>query len=166
MELYFLRHAEAGKRLEIPGMDRERALTAAGREEIERVGKALAESGYEFDVIGTSPLKRAKDSASIVGKALNLKAVIEEWPELSPEGSRETFYRRLAKLKLDSMVLCVGHEPYLTSAISEIISGGTESARISLKKSGLAKVSVAGFSPRIHGELRWLLTPKQIMKLA
>lgn len=166
MDLYILRHAEAGKRLEIPGLDRERALTAAGREEIERIGKALADSGFQFDVIGTSPLKRAKDSAYAVGKALKQKAVIEEWPELSPEGSREALYRRLAKLKPDSAVLCVGHEPYLTSAISEIIGGGTESARISLKKSGLAKVSVLGFSPRVNGELRWLLTPKQIRKLA
>ena|SRR5271157_1731283 len=169
MNLYLLRHAEAGKRMAIAVRDRERALTAAGKEEIEKVGEALAEAGFKFDVLATSPVKRAKDSALIVNKALKRKAPVEEWPELSPEGSREAFYRRLSKLKLGSSVACVGHEPYLTTAIGEIIgrsSPGQAGLRIALKKSGLAKVSVTGFSPRINGELRWLLTPKQIRKIA
>ncbi|HME18509.1 MAG TPA: phosphohistidine phosphatase SixA [Nitrososphaerales archaeon] len=169
MDLYLLRHAEAGKRMAIAVRDRERALTVAGKEEIEKVGEALAEAGFKFDVFATSPVKRAKSSALIVNKALKRKASVEEWPELSPEGSREALYRRLAKLKPDSSVACVGHEPYLTTAIGEIIggsSGSRASTRIALKKAGLAKVSVTGFSPRINGELRWLLTPKQIRKIA
>lgn len=134
-----------------------------------RIGEALAESNLKFDLIATSPLRRAKDSAAIVSKALKQKASVEEWPELSPEGSREALYRRLAKLKPDSSILCVGHEPYLTTAISEITSKGGEGSpgfRIVLKKGGLAKVSLTGFSPRASGELRWLLTPKQIRKMA
>jgi phosphohistidine phosphatase len=169
MNLYLLRHAEAGKRMAIAVRDRGRALTVAGKEEMEEVGEALAEAGLKFDVVATSPMKRARDSALIVNKALKRKASVEEWPELSPEGSREAFYRRLAKLKLGSSVACVGHEPYLTTAIGEIIGRsdlGQAGLRIALKKSGLAKISVTGFSPRINGELRWLLTPKQIRKFA
>jgi phosphohistidine phosphatase len=169
MNLYLLRHAEAGKRMAIAARDRERALTVAGKEEIEEVGEALAEAGFKFGVLATSPVKRAKDSALIVNKALKRKASVEEWPELSPEGNREALYRRLAKLKLGSSVACVGHEPYLTTAIGEMIGRGTGSQagiRIALKKCGLAKVSVTGFSPRINGELRWLLTPKQVRKIA
>jgi len=169
MELYLLRHAEAGKRLPVAARDRDRALTAVGKEEIEKVGNALAELEYEFDVVSSSPVKRAKDSAVIVNKALKRKASVEEWQELSPEGSREALYRRLARLKPGTSVLCVGHEPYLTTAIGEIISRGTgnqASSRIVLKKSGMAKLSITSFSPRISGELRWLLTPKQIRKLA
>jgi len=125
--------------------------------------------GYEFDVIATSPLKRAKDTASIVNKALKRKSGVEEWAELSPEGDREALYRRLAKLRPGSIVMCVGHEPYLTAAISEIAgkgNGESSGFRIALKKGGMARLSVAGFSPRISGELRWLLTPKQIRKMA
>jgi hypothetical protein len=46
--------------------------------------------------------------------------------------------------------------------------GGDGSAgfRISLKKGGLAKLLVTGFNPKISGELRWLLTPKQIRRMA
>lgn len=169
MEIYLLRHGEAGQRAPVASRDMERALTAAGKEEIEEVGDAMAEMGYEFDVVATSPLKRAKDTASIVNKALKRKSGVEEWPELSPEGNRDTLYKKLSKIKPGSVVLCVGHEPYLTTAIGEITGKGdgeSSGFRIALKKGGLARLSVAGFSPKISGELRWLLTPKQLRKMA
>ncbi len=148
--------------------DRERALTVSGKEELERAAEAMAESGYEFDVVASSPLRRAKETAMVVQRALKRKAPVEEWQELSPEGNREALYRRLARLKPDASVLIVGHEPYLTTAMGEIIGAGAEGAerlRIVLKKGGMARLSVPGFTPRISGELRWLLTPKQIRKL-
>ncbi|MDA4127826.1 MAG: phosphohistidine phosphatase SixA [Thaumarchaeota archaeon] len=169
MEIYLLRHGEAGQRVPVAARDMQRALTAAGKKEIEEVGEVMVEMGYEFDIVATSPLKRAKDTASIVNKALERKSGVEEWPELSPEGNRETLYKRLAKIKPGSVVMCVGHEPYLTTAIGEITrkgSDGSSGFRIVLKKGGLARLSVAGFSPRISGELRWLLTPKQLRKMA
>ena len=169
MDLFLLRHAEAGQRVPIAAKDTERALTAAGREEFEKAAEGIVELGYKFDVVATSPLKRAKDTAAILNKALGRKAALEEWPELSPESNTGAFYRRLGKLRPGSVVLCVGHEPYLTTAIGEITGRDEEESsgfRISLKKGGLAKLSVTGFSPKINGELRWLLTPRQLRKMA
>ena len=169
MELYLMRHGEAGKRIPVAAKDSVRALTAAGRQDVEEVGEALAKLGFRFDVVATSPLKRAKETASIVSEALNRKSRIEEWSELSPEGSRSALYRRLTSVRPGSKVLCVGHEPYLTIAMGEIAGrGGDGSAgfRVSLKKAGMAKLLVTGFNPRISGELRWLLTPKQIRRMA
>jgi phosphohistidine phosphatase len=48
--------------------------------------------------------------------------------------------------------------------IGEII--GTTSAKIILKKGGVAKVRMTSFTPEISGELRWLLTPKMITKMS
>jgi phosphohistidine phosphatase len=168
MELYLLRHGEAGKRLPSSPKDNDRALTAVGREDIQRTGESLAKDGFEFDVVATSPLRRSKESAMIVNKALHRKASVEEWPELSPEGSRAALYRRLSKLKPESSVLCVGHEPYLTTSIGEIIGGKEKrgALRIVLKKGGLVKLSVSRFTPEAVGELRWLLTPRQIRRMA
>lgn len=148
--------------------DSGRALTAAGTEEIERVGASLSKQGFKFDIVAASPLKRAKDTAEILNLGLKRQARVEVWPELSPEGARDALYMRLSRLRPDSSVLLVGHEPYLTTAMSEIAgaAGGHPRVRISLKKGGLAKMSVSGFSPRVEGELRWLLTPKQIRKMA
>jgi phosphohistidine phosphatase len=168
LDLYLLRHGEAGNRVPIAARDNERALTAAGRNEIEDVGEAMADMKYEFDVVASSPLKRALDTAGIVNKELKRRIPVEEWSELSPEGSRDAFYRRLAKLKAGTSVLIVGHEPYLTTVIGEV-TGRDGSAspgfRIALKKGGLAKLTVDGFTPGATGELRWLLTPKQIRKM-
>ena len=164
-----MRHGEAGKRLPVAARDTVRALTAAGRQEVEEVGEAMAKLGYRFDVVATSPLKRAKETASIVSEALNRKNRVEEWSELSPEGSRSALYRKLTGVRPGSKVLCVGHEPYLTIAMGEIVGSGGDGSpgfRISLKKGGMAKLLVTGFNPRISGELRWLLTPKQIRRMA
>jgi len=168
VELYLLRHGEAGKRLPATAKDQDRALTAVGRDEIQRTGESLAKDGFEFDVVATSPLKRARETAMIVNKALKRRTGVEEWTELSPEGSRVALYRRLAKLKPESSVLCVGHEPYLTTSIGEIIGAGERrgTLRIVLKKGGLARLSVSRFTPEVSGELRWLLTPRQIRKLS
>lgn len=164
-----MRHGEAGKRVTVASRDSTRVLTAAGRRDVEEVGEAMAKLGYRFDVVATSPLKRAKETANIINEALKRKGRVEEWSELSPEGNRRDLYQRLTSVRPGSKVLCVGHEPYLTLAMGEIAGSGddgTAGLRISLKKGGLAKLLVTGFNPRISGELRWLLTPKQIRRMA
>ena len=167
MELYLLRHGEAGKRVPASAMDTERSLTAAGKEEVEEIGEGMSALGLKLDVVASSPLKRAEDTAVMVNRALKRKADVEVWPELSPEGGRDALFRRLQKLKRDSEVLCVGHEPFLTDLVSEIVGGGGRAGgiRMVLRKGGLVRVTVTGFAPRINGELRWLLTPKLMKKL-
>jgi phosphohistidine phosphatase len=97
---------------------------------------------------------------------------MESWEELKPEGNRKELYRKLTqKFKQDSSVLIVGHEPYLSSLISEAIFEGnpvgTAGGRIVLKKAGLAKVRITSFSNQvIQGELRWLLTPKHMKMIS
>jgi phosphohistidine phosphatase len=167
MEIYLLRHGEAGNRVPVT-RDSERTLTAAGKDEVEEIAESLAQQKYVFDVVASSPLKRAKDTASIVNKALKRGAEVEEWTELSPEGNRAAFFKRLSRLKPTAAVLCVGHEPYLTTMIGEVIGVGGErssSSRIVLRKGGMAKVVITRFTPKVSGELRWLLTPKQIKRL-
>ena len=57
--------------------------------------------------------------------------------------------------------LIVGYEPYLSSLISEIISDANTSSHLVLKKAGLAKIRITSqYAQNIHGELKWLLTPK------
>ena len=76
------------------------------------------------------------------------------------------FYQKLSSEQLfkQESVLVVGHEPYLSSLIGEIISEANTSIIIVLKKAGLAKIRITSQSAQtIHGELEWLLTPN-IMK--
>jgi len=165
MDLFILRHGEAGKRSTNPGSDGERTLTSKGRKEVEAVAESFSGLGIKFDSILTSPLNRAHETAEIFSKTLRNKNGIADWEELKPEGSRPEFYKKLSEFKPESNLLVVGHEPYLTNMINDIIDTNGN-GYIALKKSGLARVRVTSLSPKIRGELRWLLTPKLLKKLS
>jgi phosphohistidine phosphatase len=172
MDLFILRHGEAGKRLSSGSSDFDRPLTIAGKREVTDIAKSLQELGLKFNFIITSPLTRAYQTASLVAMAFKSENNMESWEELKPEGNRKELYRKLSqKFKQDSSVLIVGHEPYLSSLISEAIFEGnpvgTAGGRIVLKKAGLAKVRITSFSNQmIQGELRWLLTPKHMKRIS
>lgn len=164
VQLYILRHGEAGKRMPASGKDSERALTVTGEDVVKEVAQALTALKVKPDFVATSPLKRARQTAEIVTKTLKIKkGDFEEWNELKPEGRHQDLYRRLALFKPESEVMVVGHEPYLSAMIGEMVFGG--SGRIILKKAGIAKVMVTSFHPRIRGELRWLLAPKHMKQM-
>lgn len=164
MNVFFLRHGEAGKRVTISSRDFERSLTASGITEIEEIAESMKDMDLEFDKIVSSPLARALETAEIVSKICKQPGKPEVWDELRPEGNRLDLYLRLSRLKQDADVLLVGHDPFMTTVIGEIISGNL-STRIVLKKGGIAKVQINSFTPKASGELRWLLTPKQIKKM-
>jgi phosphohistidine phosphatase len=163
IDLFILRHGEAGNRMTVVEKDSERPLTPEGRTEMQKIAKSLKAIGLQTDRIYTSPLRRARETAEIAAKILEIPT-LEEWDELKPDGSKTGLYRKLARLEQNPRLILVGHEPYLTSMIGEII--GTTSAKITLKKGGVAKVRITSFTPRISGELRWLLTPKIIAKMS
>ena len=143
--------------------DSKRPLTRDGRIEMQKIARSLKTVGLQSDRIYTSPLRRARETAEIAARVLKIP-ILEEWDELKPDGSKDALYRKLARLEQNSRPILVGHEPHLSSMIGEII--GTTGARIVLKKGGLAKVRITSFTPRISGELRWLLTPKIIAKMS
>ena len=163
MELFILRHGEAGKRVPVASTDSERSLTVAGKEEVKEVAQSIADLGLKFDLIATSPLKRSLETAEIAAKVLKREKALEKWDELKPEGETKALYRRLAKLRQDSSVLLVGHEPYLSEMVGELI--GRRGARVSIKKSGLVRVELTSLVPTPSGELRWLLTPRLLRKV-
>lgn len=165
MELYVLRHGEAGKRQPVVNKDSERALTVTGKQEVREIAKGLQELGVKFDFIATSPLKRAHETAEIMAKTLKVKkSMMEGWNELKPEGKRPELYRRLSQFKQGSSILVVGHEPYLSTMIGEIVFGNGTS-NIVLKKAGLARIGMKSFVPSMNGELKWLLTPKHLKNM-
>ncbi len=163
MDLLVLRHGDAGKRSPSSG-DFKRTLTPDGRQEILDLSNGLKFLEVKLDYILTSPLLRAKNTAELVAKSLKYKGKIEELDALKPEGSRLEFYSALSKLKRESVVLVVGHEPYLSQMISESIS--QSDCRIDLKKAGLARIRVLAILPKLKGDLRWLLTPKLLKKIS
>src|SRR5207245_4865514 len=105
LNLYLLRHGEAGNRTAIPVKDAERSLTVAGRKELEEIAASMLSQGMRFDRILASPLKRAYEPAAIVSKTFKTLNLLEQWNELRPEANRPDLYRRLSKLKQDSEIM-------------------------------------------------------------
>jgi phosphohistidine phosphatase len=165
LDLFILRHGEAGQRVSAGRGDFQRSLTTAGQNEVSDIAKSLKELGTKFDVVITSPLKRAHQTAAIVAKTLKMQKKMQDWAELSPEGNRLDLYNKLSQLKQQSSVLVVGHEPYLSKMVSEIIFDGNNGGRIDLKKTGLARIRIISSTPKFQGELRWLLTPKLLRNM-
>jgi phosphohistidine phosphatase len=162
MDLFILRHGEADKSSD--GDDFVRPLTVEGTTDVKRVAEWLNDLGVE----GT--LKRAQQSASIVSKIFNIENNLMNWEELQPGRNRIEFYRKLSSeqlFKQESVVLVVGHEPYLSSLISDIISEANASSHVVLKKAGLAKIRITSqYAQTMHGELEWLLTPKLMKNIS
>ncbi|MGB6532288.1 MAG: phosphohistidine phosphatase SixA [Candidatus Nitrosopolaris sp.] len=170
MDLYLLRHGDAGRRISVAaGQDSgDVPLTIAGREEIAVLARSIKDLNLKFDAIITSPLKRAIQTAKIIAKVLTMEKRISIWNELVPEGNRSKLYNRLNQYKRESTILMVGHQPYLTNIIYDMIfqKRVNQLSQINLKKAGLAKIRVISLTPNISGELRWLLTPRILKSLA
>ncbi len=163
MDLFILRHGEAGKS-SAGRNDSQRTLTVAGKQEMEEISKAFVKLGLEFDYVFTSPLIRCKQTTEIVMKYIKSKNNVQDLNELRPEGNKLELYNKLSKLRQNSSTLIVGHEPYLSELVGDAV--GETNCRINLKKGGLARISTISFQPKIRGELRWLLTPKHMRKLS
>jgi phosphohistidine phosphatase len=168
MELYILRHGEAGKRLSSRDKDFDRSLTSAGQKEVEDVSTSLKNLGVMFDYVITSPLRRAHQTAATVSKILRVAKKIETWNELKPEGNRLEMYKKLSQLKEGSTILVVGHEPYLSQMLGDLIFDNYRNGdgRLIIKKSGLARIRITSSTPKMKGELRWLLSPKLLKGLS
>ena len=124
-------------------------------------------------------------TAKIISSTFKMKGNIVNCDELLPEGNSLELYNRLQQFALESSILVVGHEPYLTNIIDDVISqqrskgspGRSVTNRtkvkevtrrernIVVKKGGLAKIRIISTTPELRGELRWLLTPRILKSL-
>ena len=91
MILYFLRHASAGEHFANPKKDEKRPLDADGIEQCGVVGRALAALNAQPDVIISSPLKRATQTASLVGNELGYEGKLLLEAAMRPEASFADF---------------------------------------------------------------------------
>ncbi len=74
MQLFLLRHAEAEPDA---ANDEKRALTAKGSKQAESIGKFCLEHGFVPEMILSSPLTRAEETARLVARELNLPKLVQ-----------------------------------------------------------------------------------------
>lgn len=155
MEIYFLRHGDAGSRDAWKGPDASRPLTDEGAARMEREAAALARLRLPLDRIITSPLVRAQQTAEIVARRLNLLDALAEDQRLAPGFGTEELGGILREHRALTALMLVGHEPDFSIVISACIGGG----RVECKKGGLARVDIED-PAALTGLLVWLLPPR------
>jgi phosphohistidine phosphatase len=167
MELFVIRHAIAeplGKQNEFS--DEKRVLTADGRKRMREAINGLIKLGVEIDLILTSPLARAIETAEILAAAAGLgKKDIKHTANLAPGAPAENLFAEIKGHAGDEVVALVGHQPDLGALISKIIQGDG-GLSIQLKKGGVCCVNVTETVPALRGDMLWMLTPKQLRLLA
>jgi phosphohistidine phosphatase len=155
VRLHLLRHAHAGDAFEWVGDDDLRPLTSKGRKQAERLGRFMCEHDIRPDVIVSSPLVRAVQTAEIVAAELGM--TVRRDPRLASGFSQRELWALLDELGAREPLL-VGHEPDLSSLLSYLID-----AALPMKKGARATVDLETRLGDGEGVLRWLLPPELLV---
>ena len=163
MTFYVVRHAIAE---DAPpgGDDASRRLTTEGRRKMRGVVRGLRIVGVEPDVILTSPLIRAVETADIVVAGLRGAPGPRSLDALTPDVAAEDTLKALRMFGRNQQVMVVGHEPNLSNVLALLLTGASDGMSIELKKGACAAVELTAFEPRGGAVLRWLLPPRALRR--
>ena len=163
MNLYLLRHASAGMRRVNPLLDVKRPLDKEGKQHCLHLAHVLRALKIQFDLIVSSPLKRALQTASLVGTETAYDGQILLSNALAPAGAYPDFQKLLHECAGHEHLLVVGHNPNLTSFLGSLIVPQTDmaAARVRLRKGTIARVNL----DRGPAVLQGLLDPRTIRAL-
>lgn len=166
-EVYFIRHGIAVART--AEMDDEgRSLTPKGMAKTQQMAQRLSDLGLAFDMLLTSPLLRAQQTAEILRDA-GLAPQVQEFLPLRPGGSLANWLIWLGQRQCASVdsveppVALVGHEPDLSEWAQQLVCGQRQT-NWTLKKAGIIGLQVPAADRAIgQSQLFWLSPPRFLL---
>jgi phosphohistidine phosphatase len=146
--------------------DDSRSLTEEGIKKMRQSAAGLRRLDYIPDLILSSPLIRARQTADILLDAFGKEIELRILSALAPSGTRREVYQAIAfyEKKLRSLML-VGHQPSLGEIAGEII-GGSPECFIDFKKGGVCAIDLAHGGDPPKGGMLSLLTPLILRSIA
>jgi phosphohistidine phosphatase len=166
MNLLVVRHAIAEDRAEVgPGQpdDFARPLTPEGRAKMTQGARGLRTVVPELQVLASSPLVRARETADIIAAAYRPIVPIVV-PELAPGHTSKEVARWLERQDERGVVAIVGHEPGLSRTVSWLLAGGDRSV-LELKKGAACLLALGDAVGPGCAALLWALAPTQLRAL-
>ena len=160
MNLYILRHASAGVRRTNSTLDVKRPLDKEGKEQCLLIGSYLNALRVQFDLILSSPLKRALQTASLVGTEVAYDSKIQITEAVSPSGTIPRFQELITSLSAHDNVLVVGHNPNLPQFLGSLICA-PRPAGIRMRKGAIARVDCS----QRPGQLISLVDPRMLRQI-
>jgi phosphohistidine phosphatase len=156
-QLFLIRHGVAEERGDAWPDDAKRPLSEDGIERFQKSARGLARLDVWIDVVLTSPLVRARQTAEIVASAFDPRPSIITIESLAPGGSYASLVADLEKHGRKTRIALVGHEPGIGGLGARLI-GSRHS--FEFKKGAVCRIDVDEIPPVGPGDLRWFLTPK------
>ncbi len=159
--LYLIRHGIAIERHE--GLaDEARYLTEKGEQKTRKVAQRLLDLDIRFEIILTSPLVRAYQTAEIL-RQVGLSKTVERFADLAPGGDLQNWVNWWLKSgynKDGSSLALVGHQPDLGNW-SEMLVWGSQTGKLLVKKAGVVGIILPTNETPIGNSELFLLTSPQ-----
>jgi phosphohistidine phosphatase len=165
VNLVVVRHDLAGTRDPSAGpkAELERPLTHEGRRRAARAAQGLAKLIEKADVLASSPLRRALETARPIADELGGLEIVET-EALSPGAKPAAFAEFLRGCGKVDTVVVVGHEPHLSELVSWLVTG-LSTPWLELGKGGACRIELPARIAPGQGKLDWLLRPGQLRRL-
>ncbi|HET6960589.1 MAG TPA: phosphohistidine phosphatase SixA [Vicinamibacterales bacterium] len=161
-ELYLVRHGLAEERGDAWPDDTKRPLTDEGISRMRKAARGLARLGVSVEVVLTSPLVRARQTAEILAGALDPRPSLVNVDSLAPDGAYASVVADLEKHARKTRLALVGHEPMIGEFAARILGSRHP---IEFKKGAVCRIDIDDLPPAGPGDLRWMLTPKILRAL-
>lgn len=165
MDIYIVRH---GKALDHADQrvtsDEMRWLIDEGRAEVETMAALLARLGVTPDLVLTSPLVRARQTAEIIAERLGAPAPTI-CDELAPGGSPAGVLAEIASHGKPKTVVAAGHMPGVAWLLGHLLHQD-QNCGIGFKTGAIARIGLpdADLAPGT-GRLRWMIPPTVAQRL-
>jgi phosphohistidine phosphatase len=163
LTLYLVRHAIAAPRGNDWPDDAKRPLTHKGRARMREIARGLARLGAEPDLVLTSPLLRAHETAEILVGDLRPPPKLQTAPALAPGHPQEVVAQLLENLPRAAVVALVGHEPGMGELAAWLL--GTREPP-TFKKGGVCCVETPRPVRAGSAQLIWFATPRMLRAVA
>lgn len=157
MELYLLRHADAGDPMAWTGPDAARPLSGKGRKQAGRLGRFLRGVRFDPGIVVSSPKVRAAETAEIVAENLGVEVRIDD--RLAGGFTLADLPGLLEDLKTPARVVLVGHDPDFSELAEELVG-----ATIAVRKGAFLRIDVPAEPQAGSGVLRWLVPPDALSR--
>ncbi|MGD0073501.1 MAG: phosphohistidine phosphatase SixA [Candidatus Binataceae bacterium] len=182
MKLYLVRHAIAEERAtaeaesartsaaktkakpSAPTSDAERALTPEGKVKMARAAQGLRKAKPRLDLILTSPLRRARETAGIIAAELG-GTKIETVDQLAPGAEPSEVVAAVRRYPNLKSIALVGHEPQLGYLASYLLTGSPDTCGVTFKKGAIACLEGDLTNDDASFSLLWLMPPRLLRSL-